>query len=494
MYLLGFDIGSSSIKVSLLEVSSGKCLASSFQPKQEMEMIAHKPGWAEQEPEAWWRNLKLALSDVLQQTKVNKNDIKSIGISYQMHGLVITDKNQKVLRPSIIWCDSRAVQIGNSAFEALGEEKCLQSLLNSPGNFTAAKLMWVKENEPELFKKIDKIMLPGDYIAMKLSGKINTTSSGLSEGIFWDFQNNSVSELILNYFKFDKDILPEIVPTFSVQGELSKDAADELGLKAGTLIGYRAGDQPNNAFSLNVLNPGEIAATAGTSGVVYGVSDVVKYDPPSRVNSFAHVNHSPGKNRLGILLCVNGTGIMNSWLKRNLGASLDYEEMNHLAGKIPVGSEGVLVLPFGNGAERMLGNKDLGASVYNLNFNIHNKAHLLRAAQEGIVFAFKYGIDIMKNMGISPKVIRAGNANMFLSPIFRDTLAGITGARIELYNTDGAQGAALGAGIGAGIYKSFDEAFKNLNKIKTIDPDPDKKDQLHQAYVLWKEQLEKAMN
>ena len=494
MYLLGFDIGSSSVKVSLIKGDTGDCIASAFHPKSEMKITAAQAGWAEQHPELWWENLKLALTEVMQTAKVSPSDIDSIGISYQMHGLVVVDKNQQVLRPSIIWCDSRAAAIGDQAFEEIGSEKCLSSLLNSPGNFTASKLKWVKDNEPELYNRIYKIMLPGDYISMKLTGEIKTTASGLSEGIMWDFKENNIATLLLDHYEFSQDFIPEIVPTFSIQGELSKQAAQELGLVPGIKISYRAGDQPNNALSLNVLNPGEIATTAGTSGVVYGVSDEVKYDPLSRVNTFAHVNHSGSINRLGVLLCINGTGILNSWLHKYAGASsYSYEEMNKKAAEIAIGSEGLSILPFGNGAERVLQNKNLGSRFAGINFNIHSDAHLFRAAQEGIVFSFKYGMDIMKSIGIDAQVIRAGKANMFLSPIFRETLAGITGATIELFNTDGSIGAARGAGIGSGFYSSANEAFANLKKLETISPDFSKKAEYENAYQTWKTELEKAI-
>jgi xylulokinase len=493
MYLLGFDIGSSSVKVSLIDGEIGSCIATSFYPKQEMKITAHKAGWAEQEPELWWENLKLALTDVLKMSKVNPERITSIGISYQMHGLVMVDKNLAVIRPSIIWCDSRAAAIGEKAFDEIGGQRCLTNLLNSPGNFTASKLKWVKDNEPELFEKVHKIMLPGDYIAMRLTGEVQTTVSGLSEGIMWNFTENSLAELLFENYGFSSEIIPEIVPTFAVQGQLTKTVAAELGLSTKTTVSYRAGDQPNNALSLNVLNPGEIATTAGTSGVVYGVSDEIKYDPQSRVNTFAHVNHSKIDPRLGVLLCINGTGILNAWLKRMVGENLSYDEMNQLAAEIPVGAEGLTVLPFGNGAERVLNNKNIGSVFNGINFNIHQKGHLLRAAQEGIVFSFKYGMDIMQNIGINATVIRAGKANMFLSPIFRDTLAGVTGATIELYNTDGSIGAARGAGVGSGYYISFNEAFSNLKKLEVIEPDRSNIPAYKDAYNVWKAELEKAI-
>ena len=488
MFLLGYDVGSSSVKASLVNAETGKCVATAFYPKTEAPIISKQPGWAEQDPAMWLGNLKLATADVLSQASaVNPKDIKAIGISYQMHGLVCVDKDLNVLRPAIIWCDSRAVPYGQKAWEQLGKDYCLPHLLNSPGNFTAAKLAWVKENEPEVYKRIWKVMLPGDYIAMRLTGVTCTTVSGLSEGIFWDFTADRPSEELLDYFGFEDTILAPVKPTFGVQGTLTEAAAASLGLAAGTPVTYRAGDQPNNALSLNVFNPGEIASTAGTSGVVYGVIGQVQYDPLSRVNTFAHVNHTAADPRLGVLLCINGTGILNSWMRRNVVPGLSYPQMNELAAKVPIGSEGVSILPFGNGAERMLENRETGCSVHGLNFNRHSQAHLVRAAQEGIVFSFQYGIEIMEQMGLKVDKIHAGLANMFQSQVFREALSGVSGATIELYNTDGSVGAAKGAGIGAGIYRNAQEAFSTLERLEVVLPQHE--EAYRAAYAAWKERL-----
>ncbi len=489
-YLLGFDVGSSSVKASLVDADSGVCMASAFYPEKEAPIIAVKSGWAEQDPQMWWNYAKLSLKKVMDYASVTGEDIKAIGISYQMHGLVCVDKQMQVLRPSIIWCDSRAVPYGERAFEEIGSDKCLSHLLNSPGNFTAAKLAWVKDNEPELFERIYKVMLPGDYIAMKLSGVINTTISGLSEGMFWDFKNKETAGFLLDYFGFDWGVIADIVPTFGVQCEVCASAAEELGLKAGTPISYRAGDQPNNALSLNVFNPGEIASTAGTSGVVYGVLGDVNYDRHSRVNTFAHVNYTKDVNRLGVLLCINGTGILNAWIRRNVAPEgISYSEMNEIMSTVPIGSEGVTIIPFGNGAERVLENKEVGCSIHGINFNKHGKAHVMRAAQEGIVFSFCYGMEVMQQMGMDIKKIHAGKANMFFSDVFRNTLAGVSGATIELYETDGSVGAAKGAGLGCGIYKDNNEAFASLKKLAVIEPDEKHRGEYLEAYSLWKEKL-----
>jgi xylulokinase len=493
--LLGYDVGSSSIKATLMDAETGQVLAAATSPDKELEIVAKQLGWAEQDPAVWWENVKIATHKIKAQVELDAGDVHAIGISYQMHGLVVVDKNMQVLRPSIIWCDSRAVQIGEKAATDIGHEKCLKRLFNLPGNFTASKLKWVMENEPKIYKKIHKIMLPGDYIALKMTGDIKTTPSGLSEGIMWDFESDGLADFVLDNYGISQDLIAETLPTFSIQGELTKEAADELGLEASTIISYRAGDQPNNALSLSVLQPGEMAVTAGTSGVVYGVSDRKDYDRLSRVNVFVHVNHSAENPRYGVLLCLNGTGILNSWLKHNFvaGEGLDYEQMNELADRVPVGSDGLVILPYGNGAERTLENKNIGASVLGWNFNIHKKAHLLRAAQEGIVFALNYGLGIMRDMGIQLTTVKAGNANMFLSPLFAEAFATVTQATVQLYNTDGSQGAARGAGIGAGVYKSPDEAFTGLEPVKTIEPNNKLSSAYKQAYAWWEEVLKQQL-
>jgi xylulokinase len=494
--LLGYDVGSSSIKATLLDAETGRVLASASSPDKELEITAKNLGWAEQQPQVWWEHVKAATAKIKATAHFNPADVKAIGISYQMHGLVIVDKNKLVLRPSIIWCDSRAVRIGEKAAADIGKQKCLRRLFNFPGNFTASKLKWVMENEPKTYSKIHKIMLPGDYIAMKMTDQIRTTPSGLSEGIMWDFEKDQLAEFVLENYGISTDLIAETVPTFSIQGELTSAAAGELGLNAGTMVGYRAGDQPNNALSLGVLEPGQVAVTAGTSGVVFGISSKKKYDKKSRVNVFVHVNHSKKKPRYGVLLCLNGTGILNSWLKHNFiaGEGIDYPQMNELAAKAPIGSDGLVILPYGNGAERTLENRNIGASVHGWNFNMHKKSHFLRAAQEGIVFAMNYGLEIMRNMGIKLKTVKAGNANMFLSPLFAQAFATVTKTIVQLYNTDGSQGAARGAGIGVGFYKGAEDAFIGLTPVKTIEPDKKLAQEYKQAYENWENVLNRQLS
>ncbi|EAZ83166.1 xylulokinase [Algoriphagus machipongonensis] len=490
--LLGLDIGSSSIKASLLDADSGKAICSKAFPEEEMEIQAPEAGWAEQNPETWWKYIKQASKYVLSKSSVKAGELKGIGIAYQMHGLVLVDKDQNVLRPSIIWCDSRAVGIGEKAFKEMGEDYCLPHLLNSPGNFTASKLRWVIENEPELAAKIHKIMLPGDYIAMKLTGEILTSETGLSEGIFWDFKENGVSQKVLDTYQISKEWLPKALPSYSLQGTVTKEASEATGIETGVPVSYRAGDQPNNAFSLEVLKPGELATTAGTSGTVYGVCDTPLYDPLSRVNTFVHVNHTVENPSYGVLLCINGTGILNSWIKKLMGAAkIGYDEMNNLGSSAPIGADGLSFIPFGNGAERIMQNKQVGAHMMGLDLLKHDKKHMIRAAQEGIVSALTFGFRIMQDMGMDLKTVKAGKANMFLSPIFRKTFVHMNKVVLELYDTDGAQGAARGAGIGIGLYKSESEAFEGLELLETVEPNENFFEQYEEVYSHWKSQLEK---
>jgi len=490
MLLLGIDIGTSSIKVSVVDAQTQVCIAAASYPETESPVIAQQNGWAEQSPSMWWEHVQQAILKAHTSKKYNPADIGAIGIAYQMHGLVCVDKNQELLRDSIIWCDSRAVAIGNKAFEKIGEEKCLAHLLNSPGNFTASKLAWVKEQEPEIFNAINKIMLPGDFIAMKLTGEITSSVSALSEGIFWDFKTDSLSEDVLNYYGFDKKIIPTIQPVFAEHGKLSAAVASSLALTTGIPVTYKAGDQPNNALSLNVLQPGEVAATAGTSGVIYGVSDELAYDKASRVNTFAHVNYTSEQKRLGVLLCINGTGILNRWMK-NISGDISYQQMNEAAATIPVGSEGLMILPFGNGAERMLNNKTIQAHIHNIDLNKHGNAHLFRAAQEGIAFAFRYGLDIMRSNGMNPKVIRAGKANMFLSDVFTNSFVNTLHVPVELYSCDGSVGAAIGAGLGAGVYATEREAFQHFKVLSLVEPTDTKL--YDELYHQWLDVLQQQM-
>ncbi len=495
---LGLDIGSSSIKASLLDGTTGSSIASASSPKTEMDIIAPRPGWAEQHPETWWEHVRLALRELREKAPDALARLTAIGISYQMHGLVLLNRKGEVLRNAIIWCDSRAVPYGERAFQELGETFCLTRFLNSPGNFTASKLAWVKDQEPKTFNATHTILLPGDYIAYRLTGEVATTPSGLSEMILWDYEKDGIAQALMEYFGFPTSILPPVLPTFSIQGTVTQEVAKELGIPSGIPVSYRAGDQPNNAFSLGVLEPGELAATAGTSGVVYGILDKPAYDPQSRVNPFVHVNHNreKGSPRLGVLLCLNGTGILYRWLKQNTLEGPDsgeYERMNSLASKVPIGAEGLLVFPYGNGAERTLGNRNLGAIVQNLNFNLHKREHLYRASQEGIVFALQFGIEIMRSMGIQIKTVKAGYTNMFLSPIFRSAFTAVTGARLLLYETDGAEGAARGAAVGCGYYRSFGEAFRGL-KLKAEEiTDPTAVSRYKEAYAAWRGKLEQAL-
>jgi len=492
MYYLGLDIGSSSIKVALVEVATGKSVGVVQEPETEMEMLAVKNGWAEQDPKDWWKHVCNGIKKIKEKFDIDQTQIVGIGIAYQMHGLVLLDKEGEPVRKSIIWCDSRAVEIGNEAYYAIGEEECKSHLLNSPANFTASKLKWVKENEPEVYHKAKTMMLPGDYVAYRFSQVMNTTISGLSEGILWDFKQDSVADILLDHYGISKSFIPELVATFGLQSKVDAQGAEESGLAVGTPIFYRAGDQPNNALALNVFNPGEVAATGGTSGVVYAVTKTLSGKESTRVNNFAHVNYTKQTPRIGKLLNINGAGIQYRWLLNNLDVG-SYEEMNNLASEISVGSDGVCLIPFGNGAERMLNNKDIGTRLVNVNLNNHNKAHICRAALEGIAFSFVYGMEILKSDGIGIDVMRAGNDNLFRSDIFANTIATLMSQDIEIYNTTGAIGAARAAGIYEGGFEKFGAYITNNDHVKTFKPLSDKESYLR-AYENWKKELELTIN
>ncbi|MEZ4883168.1 MAG: FGGY family carbohydrate kinase [Chitinophagales bacterium] len=494
MYLIGYDIGSDTVKAALIDVNSHEVVGVTQYPEQDMDIIARQKGWAEQQPELWWRNVCLATKKLLATYHILAGDIEGIGIAYQMHGLVLIDRDLQVLRPAIIWCDSRAVSIGSQAFVDIGEEYCLHNYLNSPGNFTASKLKWVKDNEPTIYQKIYKILLPGDFIAMKLTGNVSTTISGLSEGVLWNFKEKNIAEKLLQYFEIDPELLPNILPTFYETGKITPSAAEQTGLAVGTPVTYRAGDQPNNAVSLNVLQGGEVAAISGTSGVVYGIVDQPLYDAQSRVNAFAHVNYENNFDRIGVLLCINGAGMQYSWVKHQIArGQTTYADMERMVSSVPVGSEGICILPFGNGAERIFNNRNLESHIYNLEFNRHTRAHVYRASLEGIAFTFVYGINMLKELGLEVDVIRVGNDNMFQSSVFSSTIATLLGTPIEVVDTNGAIGAARASGVGSGTYASLQEALKSIKASKIYEPNLNYAS-CSQAYNFWFASLNKVLN
>jgi len=491
MYSVGLDIGTSFIKAALTKNSSGKLIDLVLEPSKEQAIISFKDGWAEQDPEVWWNNSCKAIKSLISKNNLNPNDITSLGISYQMHGLVLVDKDGKCLRKSIIWCDDRAVEIGKNAYVRLGEKYCTENLLNSPANFTASKLKWVKENEPEIYSKIHKIMLPGDYIVFKFSEKITTTVCGLSEGIFWDFKKNKISSALLKNFQIPISMIPEIVPSFGFQCNVSLNVKNECGLSENVCINYRAGDQPNNALSLNVLKPGQVAATAGTSGVIYAVTDQLKTSETERINNFMHV--SPKKDQLiGKLLCINGAGIEYAKLKTKLDLD-SYEIMNLFSEKSPIGSNNLIYLPFGNGSERMLNNKNVGSKLINYDKEKHTNSDLIRATLEGIAFAFVYGMKILIKDGVNPNLIRAGNDNLFQSSVFSETISTVLNIKIELYNTTGAIGASRASNLNVSNLEKFASNVDKNDYFKTYKPRANNYDYTN-AYDRWLNELKLVLN
>lgn len=464
MISLGLDIGSSSIKATLFDAVDNKVIASATSPSHELPISAPHLGWAEQSPQIWWDHVVLACAKLRDGSKGNWSNIKAIGIAYQMHGLVLLDRKGEILRPAIIWCDSRAVDSGRRMLKSMNKDEVLRTHLNTPSNFTASKMAWVKEYEPDTWGRVHTAFLPGDYIAWRLSGSRSTTATGLSEMILWDFEKEEKSDLILNHIDIAKEIIPDVVPSLGFGGELSTEAAVALGLQRGVQLTYRSGDQPNNAFGLGVNDPGSVGVNAGTSGVVYAVTETSVSDPRESFNAFLHVNHLAERPRVGLLLCVNGCGIMNAQIKKLTSAD-SYEQMNSLAAKCPAGSDGLRIVPFGNGAERILGNSNPGASIRGWDFNHHDVGSFYRASLEGIAVSLSYGLDRMRSFGVRIETVRAGEANLFKSPVFREIFAEIARVNLDLYSSDGATAAARGAALGAGFWSNTNQMAEGLECI-----------------------------
>ncbi len=477
---LGIDIGSSSVKVALID-REGRAIAEVREPSQEMPMKSLQAGWAEQDPEMWWQYTCEAIEKITSQLETS--DILSIGLAHQMHGLVLVDQQGNLLRDAIIWCDSRAVPYGSLLADHIGTKQCLDSMLNLPGNFTASKLAWIREHEPDIYKKIACVMLPGDYICYRLTGELSTTAGNLSEGCFWDFKGHRLSPKILEALGLSIDHFPAILQCMDNHG-VTRGQIDINGLPDEIPVCYKAGDQPNNAYALGVTEPGQVAGTGGTSGVIYAVTDKLVADPSQAVNSFAHFNHSSKTSRIGILLCINSVGILYAWMRRMLG-DLSYGHMEELASRAPVGSDGLAIIPFGNGAERMLGNQPSSASIHGIQLNRHDQSHLIRAALEGLAFSYAHGIEKMRALGVEIHHFRVGNDNLFQSEIFAQSLADLSQCEIEVIECSGAVGAARGGAHGGGHQLAIQDQIHF-----TYSPRP-LSDSLSEAYQQWSDILQK---
>lgn len=436
MAFLGIDVGTSSVKVSIVG-EDGVILASATAPaSSERAINSPNPNWAEQNPEDWWEDAQQAILNLPLEARLQ---VEAIGIAYQMHGLVLVDSQFQPVRPSIIWCDGRNIQESQILAESLGLDALENRLLNKPGTLTLAKLAWVAEHEPETLAKAHTFGLPGDFIAYKLTGEWSTTKSGYSEMVGWDFGASIPFEEGFRKAGW-KLPLPEARPNLEEGAPIQKVIAEKLGLPPSARVTYRAGDQPNNAFGLGVLQQGETAISAGTSGVLYGIGD----SSPGLhegINRFLHVN-----SQIGVLMCLNGVGSALAFARRTWFQNQSYEALSELASQANP-ENCPYFFPFGNGAERILSERAFSGFT-ELDFNRHNLPELARSVFEGIAFAYRLGSEKMEKAGCLSKVVNGTESGLLKSSFFAQLLANELQVELILSEGDGSTAAARGAALG----------------------------------------------
>lgn len=470
-YLIGIDIGTSGTKTVLFDTRMKVvCDATYSYPLYQV-----KNGWAEQNPQDWADASIKGLKSVLEQSKINNNDIAGIGLSGQMHGLVMLDKDKKVLRKSIIWCDQRTSKEAKEITDKVGKEKLISITANpSMTGFTLAKLLWVKNNEPQVYNKCKHILLPKDYVRYILTDSLATEVSDAGGMQLMDIKNRCWSDEILKTFDISDQMLPKLYESHEISGYINYNTAAITGLKEGTAVVGGAGDQAASAIGNGVVREGTVSQTLGSSGVIFACTDKPLIDPMGRVHTLCHAI----PNMWHIMSVTQGCGLSLKWFKDNFcGEEVEiaektngdvYDVLFEKANKLPVGSENLIFLPYLMGERSPHMDENARGVFFGLS-NIHTKSHLFRSVAEGVTFSQRECFEIIASLGITPSEIRVGGGGS-KSKVWLQMLADNMNVKVETLNTKetGAMGVAILAGVGTGIYKSVKDACDKYVEIKSL--------------------------
>ncbi|URZ18007.1 xylulokinase [Clostridium felsineum] len=462
MNFLGIDLGTSSVKLVVMN-EEGEITTS---VSEEYGISYPKPGFAEQNPDDWWKGTKIGINKLINEKGINLLDIAGISFSGQMHGLVALDENGKVLIPAILWCDQRTGKQCDYLNKEFGQDKLSKYTGNMAlTGFTLPKVLWVKENKPEIYKKIAHIMLPKDYISYKLTGKFASDVSDASGTLMFDVENRKWSEDIMKLLNIKEEVLPKVYESYEVIGNVSEEASRETGLSIKTKVIAGAGDQAAGAVGTGTVNSGVLSVALGTSGVVFASSEKFYVDKDNRLHSFCHAN---GKwHQMGVILAAASS---LKWWVDNInedGTQDSFEKLLLEAEKSPAGSRGVFFLPYLMGERTPYNDPYAKGSFIGLNMT-HKKGDMTRAILEGVAFALRDSLEILKSLKVDMKEIRISGGGS-KSALWRQIIADVFNLRVSIINSK--EGPAYGAGIlaavGVGLFKSVDEACKTL--IRTTD-------------------------
>jgi xylulokinase len=479
MKFLGIDIGTSGSRSVVID-ENGKVIASATALHE--DFASPEIGWAEQNPDDWWRACKETIAKVLQTVKAD--EISAISFSGQMHGSVFLDKADKVIRPALLWCDQRTEKQCDEITAKIGKERLIELVCNPAiTGFTLPKMLWLRENEPEKWARVATVLLPKDYIRLKLSGDKASDVADSSGTLLFDVQNRKWSGEMLSAFSIDEAILPKVYESIEVTGRVSESGASETGLKIGTPIIAGAGDNAAGAIGMGIVEVGKVSATIGTSGVIFAVSDKPRLDLQGRIHTLCHA--MPGRwHNTGVTLSA---GLSFKWFRENFGDGNSYDELVHEAEKVPSGSEGAIWLPYLMGERTPHLDANARAAFIGITAS-HTKAHFTRAVLEGVAFSLRDSLEIFKESGVEISSIRLGGGGA-KSKLWRQIQADIYGKSVEIIEADegAAFGAAILAGVGVGAWKSVEEACeKTIRVAETIEPNADSQETLNRNYEAYK--------
>ncbi len=479
MKFLGIDVGTGGSRALVID-ENGKIFASAT--AEHAPFASPEIGWAEQSPDDWWRAARSAIREVLQTVKAD--EIGAVSFSGQMHGSVFLDESDKVLRPALLWCDQRTEKQCAEITAKIGAERLIE-LVSNPAitGFTLPKLLWVRENEPQIWERVKSVLLPKDYIRLKLSGDKASDVADSSGILLFNVQNRCWSDEMLSAFEIDKSFLPKVYESIEVTGKISASGASETGLREGTLVVAGAGDNAAGAIGMGIVKAGTVSATIGTSGVVFAVTDTPKIDLKGRIHTLCHA--IPGRwHNTGVTLAA---GLSLKWFRENFGEGKSYDDLVNDAAEVVSGSDGAIWLPYLMGERTPYLDAAARAAFVGLTAS-HSKAHLTRAVLEGVAFSLRDSFEIFKELGAEVSSIRLGGGGA-KSPLWRQIQADVYNQTVETIEADegAAFGAAILAGVGAGAWNSVDEACeKTIRVAEKVAPNSASVEKLNRNYEAYK--------
>ena len=464
-YVAGIDVGTGGTRAVIMD-ENGRIAASATEEHQ--AFASPSIGWAEQRPEDWWRAAKIAIPKALEIGKLRGEQISCVGFSGQMHGAVMLDDFDKVVRPALIWCDVRTEKQCKELNERIGAERLIRLTCNPAlANFTLTKLMWTRENEPENWARVRSVMLPKDYVRLKLTGDRATDLADASGTLMLDVARRKWSMEILQAVEMDQSLLPSLCESPEVCGKISPEGAEATGLKAGTLVVAGAGDQAAGAVGMGIAMPGAVSATIGTSGVVFAATDHPAKDPKGRLHTFCHA--IPGRwHMMGV---TQAAGLSLKWFRDCFGTKLgkhednSYDQLTAEAATVPAGADGLLWAPYLMGERTPHLDPNARAMLVGLTAS-HTRAHVVRAILEGVAFSLRDTFTIFSHMNVPVKSIRLGGGGA-RSPLWRQIQADVYGNEVEIVEAEegAAFGAAILAGVGAKFWPSVDVACDSVVRV-----------------------------